>query len=133
MGLSKGQTGKTEILRETVQRDLRCILEAASFFRRVQVLVPASPQVFVKEFDLTAGILFEDGQPDSVITTSEMAVRYFGHDKTYKLPPFYPSNQSKPFRLWPGQCLLAQAQADYAIITLIVEPTHPPHDGGSQP
>lgn len=93
----------TEIIRTTVTQEVRVVLQPCAVqgarVRKVQVLVPDSPKVYM---DL-------DVSPDEV-----------GPNRTYKLPVI-PPGVSITFHVLPGQHLVAASGSMNAEVTLIVE------------
>jgi len=106
--------------RATVNRNIMPILLPADHWRKVQVLVPASPLVLGDIFDLTAGIKVGH----QTIDKPELIPLYYGHNRSYKLTPIYPI--ANKFKVAPGCCIIATADTSYATLQLIVEPTHAP-------
>lgn len=93
----------TEIIRTTVKQEVSVILkpcaDASVRERKVQVLVPETPKVFMA-LDVEPG--------------------WVGPNRTYKLPVI-PPGVSITFHLQPGQVLVAAADAGVAEVTVIVE------------
>jgi len=114
-----------QILRETVDRNIRVILSPVTdHWRKVQIQAPADVQALVDTFDLTAGLYTGEGPDKREINTEELVPLWYGHNRAYKLPQFYPiSNQ---FKIAPGQVIVACAATGFETLTLIVECTHPP-------
>lgn len=92
---------RSRMVRATVSQEIRNILGCglAGVFRRVQVLVPPSPQVF-------AAI---DLPPEDL-----------GSNKVYNLPILHPG-QFVEFPLGAGQTLYAACSEGVAPVTLIIE------------
>jgi hypothetical protein len=93
----------TQILRRTVTQEVRVILPSCTDSvvkeRKVQVLIPDSPKVFM---DL-------DVSPEDV-----------GPNRTYKLPVI-PPGVTITFHIKPGQYLVAATDKTTAEVSLIVE------------
>lgn len=106
--------------RATVNRNIMPILLPEDYWRKVQVLVPASPLIMGDIFDLAAGIKVGDIDIDK----PELIPLYYGHNRSYKLAPIYPI--ANKFKVAPGCCIIAAVETGYATLQLIVEPTHPP-------
>ena len=93
---------RSEILRKTISQEIQRVLDPitdAGLCRRVQVLVPGSPQVLIA-LDL---------QPALV-----------GTNKTFNLPVAHPNAQIE-FPMGNGQALFAACENGYALLTIIVE------------
>lgn len=106
--------------RATVNRNIMPILLPEAYWRKVQILVPASPLVLGDIFDLTAGITVGD----IAIDKPELIPLYYGHNRSYKLSPIYPI--ANKFKVAPGSCIIATAETGFATLQLIIEPTHAP-------
>lgn len=95
---------KTQILRETVVQEARVILPPEhdappGSVRRVQVLIPPSPTVFM----------------DEDVTPEEL-----GPNKNYKMPTMAPGARLV-FYLLPEQWLVANAAERFANISIVCE------------
>lgn len=98
----------TEWLRRIVDEQLKLILEpevgaadlSADTYRRVQILIPASPPIFVS---------IDSPVPGDVALSRD-----------YKIPPATP-NTKLDFVLQPHQIVYAGATEGYAVLGLIVE------------
>jgi hypothetical protein len=109
-----------KMVRATVDQNIRVVLDAVpDHWRSVQVQAPVGVQASLDTFDLTAGITIGRGASRVVINQSSLVPRYYGHNRNYKLPPFYPI--SNKFHIAPGQCIVACAAEGYEILVLIVE------------
>ncbi len=116
---------KTRILRATVAQEARIILGPAEFWRRVQVVMPPEPAIFLgvdvePGIVTTAGIekLPENASPDGL--TLDQAGQTIGWDRSYKLPEMNGQPYAK-FNLAPGQWLTSAAINGMATLALIVE------------
>ncbi len=92
---------RSEILRTTVSQEVQCILGAgaAGQQRKVQILVPPSPQVF-------AGL--------------DVAAEDVGMNKTFNMPVIH-AGQLVEFPLGCAQALYAACAEGFALVTLIIE------------
>lgn len=95
----------TEFLRATVSQEIRQVLapdvdSPEASVRRVQILVPLSPKLYVSL------------EPD--------ADRKFGTDRTYKMP-VAPPGAALIVWLRPGQPIFAAAAEQFAELALTVE------------
>jgi hypothetical protein len=106
--------------RATVNRNIMPILLPVGYWRKVQILVPASPDIFGEIFDLTAGHKLGH----LVIDRPELVPQYYGHNRSYKLSPIYPI--ANKFKVAPNHCIVAASSTSFAVIQIITEPTHPP-------
>lgn len=95
---------RTEILRATLSQEITKLLDKTdgTQHRRVQVIVPAAPQVFVA-VDVKEG---DDGD--------------VGTNKVYNLPIFHPG-QPIEFPLGCAQTLSGACASGFAPVTLIIE------------
>lgn len=109
-----------KFVRATVDRNIRVVLPSVpDHWRLVQVLVPTDVQAFMDTFDLKAGKTIGKGKSKKVIDHEDLVPRYYGHNRSYKLPTFFAI--SNRFHLEPGQCLVAAAETAFETMTLIVE------------
>lgn len=100
----------TEMKRATLVQEARVILAAdetapAGSYRRVQILVPASPSMYL-------GI---DMHPQQGFSDNGI-----GPNRTYKVPPLTPG-QTIVVRLLPKQALMAMSEESLCFTSLIIE------------
>ena len=115
----------TELIRAPLAQELRCVLDAATYFRKVQILVPSSPDIYADVFNLDGSKLVIPDDPETAVITPDQAVAWFGHNRGYKLAQIYPG-AAVAFRLFPNQIIVAQSGFGTTTITLVVQPTHAP-------
>lgn len=127
----------TKILRTTLSQQTRVILPPCEhgLIRRVQVLVPSSPRVFIQEMSVKARLPTRQFEGDKEIKVTATVEELFGRDaasltryvsqqyganREYKLPPF-PTGQAIIFRLKSDQFLFGQCGEGAAFGSLVVE------------
>lgn len=111
---------RTQILRVTLMQEVREFFVAQQWCR-VQVVIPASPIVYIDE-DIKVG--FEGTQN---IDPIEGETSQIGPDRTYKMPEMQPGARYD-FRLAPGQNLVGAVKQGKAHFAIIVEPCRGPAD-----
>jgi len=118
----------TKILRATVAQEARIILGPTDGWRKVQVVLPDSPKVFLA-LDVFPSIIASEGRarqmplppssPDA-LTLNNGEGGAVGWDRNYKMPEFT-SGRFIEYQLAPGQWLTAQAGTGLAVMALIIE------------
>jgi hypothetical protein len=102
---------KTCISRVRITEEVRIVLPAADYLRKVQVFVP----------ELVSKIFLDEDRPVEPNPDGGAPAGYAGRNRVYKLPELDTDLQIK-FRLYPGQWLVGATAQGTAELTFIVSP-----------
>lgn len=124
---------RTQIFRATLAQEARVFLGPKLYWRKVQLIIPEAPKVFIANdvdpnvLQAGVGVLKRADparqSPDGL--TLSQAGQAIGWDRSYKMPEFTSGPQVE-FNLAPKQFLTGMSADGLAVLSVIVEWTAGP-------
>lgn len=102
---------KTRIVRAMLDQEARVFVGPASFWRRVQIVLPATPRFFIQQDVEIAS--------EGLVTAPDTG-KGWGANRVYKAPPM-DGDQQITFHLAPGQWLVGATETGAVPVTVILE------------